>query len=85
MKFFYPATIIFFIVFYSFCLTNGYNMGAHIAGSEMFSVNISMPVAIIFSYICMILGCVIVYGVSVLLYKKDYSQQNFKKVLDRAK
>lgn len=85
MKFFYPATIIFFIVFYSFCFTNGYNMGAHIAGSEMFSVNISMPVAIIFSYICMILGCVIVYGVSVLLYKKDYSQQNFKKVLDRAK
>lgn len=87
MKVYWPATICFFVVFYAWAFGTGFGSGMTetILAFRNSSISISMPVAIICSYVCIFIGCGINYGVSLLLYKKDYAQQNFKKVLDRAK
>ena len=84
MKFFYPATVCFFLAFYSLSFGTGYRVLAGADTTHFWGIE-SMPMAILFSYLCIFIGCGINYGASVLLYKKDYSQQNFKKALDRAK
>lgn len=87
MKVYWPATICFFVVFYTWAFGTGFGSGMTetILAFRNSSVTISMPVATIFSYVCIFIGSAMNYGVNVLLYKKDYSQQNFKKALDRAK
>lgn len=87
MKLYWPATICFLLIFYAFCFESGFRIGADIAGADWGNtyVTLSMPVMILLSYLSILIGGGIIYGVNVLLYKKDYSQQNFKKALDRMK
>lgn len=95
MKYYWLATIGFFVIFYvlyfssmlsistSIVLENAsFTMVLNYAG---LGADISLGFGIVFSYVCILLGMLINYGISVLLYKKDYSKMNFQKALDRAK
>lgn len=85
MKIYWPATICFFVTFYAWAFGTGFGEGMNIQAVENMTLNISMIDAAVFSYVCIFIGCGINYGASLLLYKKDYAQQNFKRALDRAK
>lgn len=95
MKFYWPATICFFVVFYALFMGAMFSTTATaILESSNFTimlefarvdVGVSVGIAIAFSYVCILLGSAINYGISVLLYNKDYSKMNFQKALERAK
>lgn len=87
MKIYWPATICFFLVIYRYCIGAVWGKGMEWAGRDLGQMQIilSLSGATLFSYISILVGGFINYGVSIMLYKKDYSQQNFKKFLDRAK
>lgn len=85
MKMYYPATICFFILFYSLCFGTAFGRGIRLAGIESVGINISLFGAIVFSYFCILLGSFLNYCVNTWLYRRDYSSVNFKKTLERMK
>lgn len=76
MKYMWLSTILFLTGFWG---------GFHYIRQGEISYPI-MPtwVAVVLSYGMIVLGCVVLYGVSCATYKKDYSKQTFETMLKRA-
>lgn len=87
MKIYWPATICFFLVFYAYGFGAGWGQGMEWAGRDLGQMQLTLSLfgATLFSYISILVGGLINYAVNIMLYKRDYSHQNFKKALDRAK
>lgn len=83
MKAFWAATIVFALVFgvgYSLIL----NMMFDRIGTVPEMI-LPLEASIAVSYLCIIIGCILMYLVSLLLYKKDFSKTTFETALKRAK
>ena len=76
MKYLWISTIIFIISFYSgfFLLSKG----------EITYLIMPTWMAVVLSYGVIMLGCVLLYGISCVTYKKDYSKHTFETMLKRA-
>ena len=76
MKYLWAGTIAFLVLFFS---------GFHYlrVGEIVYPI---MPtwVAVLISYGIVVAGCVLMYGISCITYKKDYSRQTFETQLKRA-
>ena len=76
MKYIWVSTIVFLILFYT---------GFHYlrVGEIVYPI---MPtwVAVLISYGIVVAGCVLMYGISCVTYKKDFSRQTFETQLKRA-
>lgn len=81
MKAFWPATVIFFIVYLSFYFYSMIEIYDEVVISPMI-----MPVwmAVIASYVIIIVAALFMYGLSMMMYKKEYSKINFETALKRA-
>lgn len=80
LKMFWLSTVIFFIVYLSSYLS---------VSNRIFSMEaqFAMPVvpAIGISYLIILVGTLLIYGILVLLYKKPYCKMAFESLLKRAK
>jgi len=86
-KFYWSATIVFIVVFtfcFGFLMRWQYRAGLH--GVEtLLLTKVPFFVAVIILYGAVVLGAVLIYVLSNLLYKREYSKMMFKAALERAK
>jgi len=81
MKAFWQATVCFFVVYLSFYFLS--TSLKFIEGGEPMLMPIE--IAVILSYVMIIVSTILMYFLFVALYKRDFSKQNFEAQLKRAK
>lgn len=78
-KMFWIPTMIFFVTLFVLGFLDGMLL------AKGTSVNISLGMAIAISYLAVVVGSVLMYAVSLALYKKEFSKMAFESMLKRAK
>lgn len=81
MKAFWLTTIVFIIV----CSVGGFFLGIGLGLDWFTSWNVSIGAAIVISYLAVVVGCFLMYLISLAFYKKEYSKTTFDSALKRAK
>ena len=81
MKAFLLSTIVFIMS----CGIVGYFIGMGLGLNWFASWNISIGVSIVCSYLAVVIGSFLMYLISLVFYKKDYSRTTFESALKRAK
>lgn len=81
MKAFWLATVVFITV----CGIGGFGIGLGLGVGWFANLNISIGAAIVISYLAAAIGCFLMYLISLVFYKKDYSKTTFDSALKRVK
>ena len=81
MKTFWLSTIVLIVA----CTICGVFLGIELGLERFTSWNVSIGAAIVISYLAVVVGCFLMYLISLAFYKKDYSKTTFDSALKRAK